>query len=1164
MNYRIPYVLNVLILLFSICFNSLSALAEVREVRIGVLAFRGTEQTLRLWQPTADYLSNTVRGYRFVIVPLDHPGMKRALARHRLDFVLTNTGHYVELEAVYGITRIATLVNRHGNLGLDRFGAVIFTRADRKDLNTLRNLHGKTFVAVKPHAFGGFRMAWAELLKHGVDPFADLKELKFAGFPVDKVAYAVLNREADAGTFRTGVLERLHKAGKIDIKDFKILGRRQTKGFPLLHSTELYPEWPFARTNQAPAKITEKIIIALLKLDQDSPPSRLAGIKGWTVPLDYMKVHELYKTLKVGPYEGLGRISVHALVEQYWHIGIMTLLLLVVLTATSLYIWKLDKKVRKSEYCLARAQEIAHIGSWEWDVDRNEMSWSEEVFHILGMEKQARSFSIEDFLERVPEPDADQVRAAINDTLYRNKTFNIDHKIMLDDGTVRIVHEQAEVRRDESGRVRHMSGIIQDITARKTAEDMIRDSRQELATILDNMQDTFFRINSYGRIISVSPSVQQLLGYSTEEIIGTRFINYLACPGNRALFYAELRERDGRVDNFEIELRDKDGMDLSVAISAHLLFDDQGDLIGLEGVARNITELVNAREDLSKEKERIQTTLESIGDGVITTDVTGVVEYMNAVADKITGWQLAEARGMPLFQVFDVKAPRAGKSLECCLQKTLSDDNDTTCAIHNAVLVSKSGERFFVEITMAPIRDHGSQTIGSVIVFHDITEAREMAKKMAYQARHDALTGLVNRQEFEEQLEHLLHSNPEHKSHAVLIIEINNFAEIEENCGRAGRDDLLRQVANQLKAQVRDVDALARIGGAEFGLLLRNCPQDRARSIGQSLLTIGEGLQYTHEGRVFDVGLNIGVASFDGSSLTVDDVLNAGELACIKAKSFGNNTLHVSAQDEDIEEQRMRERAWKARIRKALEESRLSLYYQPVFPVSATEPENRPPQYEVLVRMRDEQGNIILPLAFMAAAERYRLVGEIDQWVFLRVLEVLETGKQFPENSVFSINVSAHSVYGEKYQELVASRLKQSHVMPGRIRFEIRESVALGNYVDTLSFINFLSNIGCQFVLDNFGIGPSSFSYLQNIPVEFVKIDGSLIRNIASSEVDYAIVEALNLVVHSMGKTCIAKSVENDAIKHCLEKIGVDYMQGFGVEKPLPFFPGDSAMSETA
>ncbi len=1129
-----------------------------------MLAFRGAEQTLRLWQPTADYLSNTVRGYRFVIVPLDHPGMKRALAKQQLDFVLTNTGHYVELEALYGITRIATVVSRHGNIGLNRFGAVIFTRADRKDLKTLRNLHGKVFVAVKPHAFGGFRMAWAELLKHGVDPFTDFKELKFAGFPVDKVAYAVLNREADAGTFRTGVLERLHKAGKIDLKDFKILGRRQTKGFPLLHSTELYPEWPFARTNNAPEKITEKIIIALLKLDQDSPPSRLAGIKGWTVPLDYMKVHELYKTLKVGPYEGLGKISVHALVEQYWHIGIMALLLLIVLTATSLYIWKLDKKVRKSEYCLARAQEIAHIGSWEWEVDRNEMSWSEEVFHILGIEKHDQHISIEDFLERVPEPDAERVRSSLNDTLYRNKAFNIDHKIMLDDGTVRIVHQQAEVRRDESGKVRSMSGIIQDITARKTAEDMIRDSRQELATILDNMQDTFFRIDRYGRIISISPSVQQLLGYTTDEIIGTRFTRYLASPAARGLFYEELRRHDGRVDNFEIELRDKDGLELSAAISAHLFYDDQtGDLIGVEGVARNITELVNAREDLSKEKERIQTTLESIGDGVITTDVTGVVEYMNAVADKITGWQLAEARGMPLFQVFDVKAPRAGKSLDLCLQKTLSDDNDNTCAIHNAVLVSKSGERFFVEITMAPIRDHGSQTIGSVIVFHDITEAREMAKKMAYQARHDALTGLVNRQEFEDQLEHLLHSNPEHKSHAVLIIEINNFAEIEENCGRSGRDDLLRQVANQLRAQVRDVDALARIGGAEFGLLLRNCPQDRAKSIAQALLSIGEGLQYTHEGHIFDIGLNIGVAGFDGSNLTVDDVLNAGELACVKAKSLGNNTLHVSTQDEDIEEQRMRERAWKARIRKALEDDRLTLYYQPVFPVAA-QCRDMPAQYEVLVRMQDEQGNIILPLAFMAAAERYRMIREIDEWVFLHVLDVLENDKQLPQDSVFSINVSAHSVHGDRFQELVASRLKRSHVMPERIRFEIRESVALGNYVDTLAFINFLSNIGCQFVLDNFGIGPSSFSYLQNIPVEYVKIDGSLIRNIASSEIDYAIVEALNLVVHSMGKICIAKSVENDATKRCLEKIGVDYMQGFGVEKPLPLFPNDPAMSETA
>lgn len=274
--------------------------ADKQKIRLGVLAFRGVEQTLRLWAPTARYLSQALPEYYIEIVPLTHPQMKKALKAGTLHYVLTNTGHYVELEAEFHVTRITTLITKREGHALTHFGAVIFTRAGRKDIQTIADLKNKTFMAVKRHAFGGFRMTWDELVKNGVDPFSDFRKLLFSGFPVDKVAYAVRDGKVDAGTFRTGVLERLHRAGKINIRDFKIIGAKKHPGFPQLVSTALYPEWPFAKTHAAPAELTAKIVIALLQLKHTDEPAVVANIHGWTVPLDYQTVHELYMRLKVG------------------------------------------------------------------------------------------------------------------------------------------------------------------------------------------------------------------------------------------------------------------------------------------------------------------------------------------------------------------------------------------------------------------------------------------------------------------------------------------------------------------------------------------------------------------------------------------------------------------------------------------------------------------------------------------------------------------------------------------------------------------------------------------------------------------------------------------------------------------------------------------------
>lgn len=1140
----------VLIVLSLLC---LSALAEQKQtIRIGVLASRGIEQTHQLWAPTAQYLQGTVSGYQFTIVPLTAPGLHNALKNKQLEFVLTNTGHYVELEAEFAITRILTLDRLYQNHRLTQFGAVIFTRADHSAIQSLHDLRNKRFIGVKPYAFGGFRMAWSEFIKRGINPFTQFKQLSFSGFPVDKVVYAVQNGEYDAGTVRTGVLERLHAQGKIDISAFKILSEKRYPGFPLKISTELYPEWPLAKAANVSEQLSKRVVIALLQLQANSNVTSPVVENVWTVPLDYTKVHELFKNLKVGPYENLGRVTLKDILEQYWYIVALTFFVILALTLIIIYILSLDKKVRKSQYSLARAQEIAHIGNWEWNIGKNEMRWSDEIFHIFGLSEKRKSLNIEDFMNFIHTDDREFVKVSLNDALYHKKPLNIDHRIVAFDGTVRMVHQQAETSYDDNGKAVEMSGIIQDITERKSAEDRLRESEQELASILNNMQDTFFRISYNGRVCSISPSIAQLLGYETDEVVGRRFLNFMAKDECYRSLLEKLQKNYGRVDNYEMRLQHKSGTILIAAISAHYIYDESGDLDGIEGIARNISELIHTRDDLSREKEKIQTTLESIGDGVITTDISGVVDYMNAVAEQMTGVSLQQGRGMRLSDVLKINTGSSEETLDALLLEVLSGKSPVPKAVHEAVLVNE-GNKYVVEVTLSSIRDYAMHTIGCVIVFHDLTEVYELGKKMAYQARHDVLTGLYNRRELELKIKNILDQTPDKSEHAILYMDLNNFKDINDCCGHVAGDELLKQTATLLKGKIRSIDVLARLGGDKFCLLLQNCPLTYAKNIAETLLAAVRELHFSWENSVYKLGINIGLVRFQNSGISVNEIMNHADIACYNAKEAGPNTMYVYSEDEVQVQQRKGESLWLGRLNKAFDDNRFTVYGQELVALNSDIDQQK--YYELLVRMQDEQGNIVLPMAFIPAAERFKKITLLDRWIFDRTLALIEELQLGANDCRFMLNLSGQSVLDNEFKQYITQRISSSPDYKNKLCFEISESVVISNYAATAAFINELREFGCLFSLDDFGNGVSSFSYLKNLDVDWVKIDGALVRNIVENHVEYTIVQSINQIVQSMAKKTVAKCVENEKIEACLREIGVNYAQGYGLKKPIPFTP---------
>ncbi len=331
--------------------------ANAEQLAIGVLAFRGPERSVKRWGPTADYLTGSIACCSFNIVPLDLNRIDAAVATRQVDFILTNPGNYVDLEARYGISRIATLRNLGEGRPVTVFGAVIFTRADRSDINTLEDLKGKSFLAVSPEAFGGFQMAWMELQDIGIDPFRDFRALQYAGFPQDDIVYAVRDGVVDAGTVRTDILERMAKEGKTDIGLFKALNRRSAPNFPFLHSTRLYPEWPFAKLRHTPHDLAQQVAIALLTLPSDSAVARAGTYAGWTIPLDYGSVHAVFQSLAIGPYEEMGRITLSGVINKYWYWFVVVALAMSLMFGVSAYVMR----ARAQERLRQRQDELAHV-----------------------------------------------------------------------------------------------------------------------------------------------------------------------------------------------------------------------------------------------------------------------------------------------------------------------------------------------------------------------------------------------------------------------------------------------------------------------------------------------------------------------------------------------------------------------------------------------------------------------------------------------------------------------------------------------------------------------------------------------------------------------------------------------------------------------------------
>ena len=688
--------------------------------------------------------------------------------------------------------------------------------------------------------------------------------------------------------------------------------------------------------------------------------------------------------------------------------------------------------------------------------------------------------------------------------------------------------------------------VIRDLTRDRQAQDAMRESEERFRRLSEAAFEGIF-IHDRGTIVDANQTIASMSGWSIEELLGGSLLK-LVDVASQGLITARLANPSS--EPLEIMARRKDGSTFAAEVRGRaVMFDDRA----MRVVAvRDMTELRRAQQELSEEKERLQVTLESIGEAVITADVDGRIRYINPVAEKLTGWSTEEAFGQTVDAVFRIADEVTGKLLPNPVTSSLLRENapigQTEC-----VLFQRHHGEFTIEFSIAPIHGRDGTAAGAVIAFRDVTKMRSMARQLTYQASHDVLTGLINRREFETRLVQALGTAvSEGGKHALCYLDLDQFKLVNDTCGHIAGDQLLKQVAALLKSRLRGSDVLARLGGDEFGVLLEGCPIDKAREIAESMRHVIGDFRFIWHNNAFNVSVSIGLVPVTAESGGMIEVLSTADAACYVAKDMGRNRLHVYQPDDAALAKHHGEMEWAQRVARAVEDGRLVLHGQQIG--SLGQFDSPVARYEVLLRMLDESGQLVLPSTFIPAAERYNVMPAVDRWVIRTALGIAASNPFAPDGRqlALSINISGMSLNDEQFLDFVMREIAKSGVAPDRLCFEITETAAIANFAIAQRFVSLLKESGCAFALDDFGSGLSSFSYLKNLHVDYLKIDSSFVRDMARDPIDYAMVESINQLGHVMGIQTVAEYAEDDEILEKLRAIGVDYAQGFAVAPPAP------------
>ncbi len=654
------------------------------------------------------------------------------------------------------------------------------------------------------------------------------------------------------------------------------------------------------------------------------------------------------------------------------------------------------------------------------------------------------------------------------------------------------------------------------------------------------------------KLLFANRAAGELVGLEPEQLVG-RPLTDLVRPAYRALTRKRIEQLlAGEAQPEPVELQLINSGERGMWVELHSRLIEWRGQPAILSIARDISYRKSVEATLGRSKQQAQFTLESIGEGVITTDTQGRIDYLNAAAEQLIGVKREQAAGKRLVELVSFVDEADRRDLGDPVGRALADRRRASVG-RRALMVVPEGEReLSVELTASPIKGPDGEVAGAVVIMHDVTEIRGLTQQMSYQATHDALTGLINRREFERRLEDALRvARNENSSHVLCYLDLDRFKAVNDSCGHLAGDNLLREIAGLIREQVRESDSVARLGGDEFGLLLVRCPLDKARQIADDVCKAVREHRFVWQDKIFSVGISIGLVEVAAESGSIRDLLAAADSACYVAKQQGRGQAHVySARDEAAARQRG-EIHWLGQLQAALKEDSFELYTQPI--VSAAGRIADGPAAEILLRLHAEDGALVLPRQFLKAAERYQLMPSIDRWVVRSTLVAIGQGRiRLPDERSCSINLSGQVLNDEEFLEFLVQCLDHSQVAPSRVAFEINEAAVLAELAQARRFAGVLHGMGCQFGIDDFGSGIGSLASLRQLSIDFLKIDGAYTHDLASDNINRQVVSAIARLARTMGFRVVAEQVEQEQDFDALRELEVDFIQGNYVRAPAP------------
>jgi diguanylate cyclase (GGDEF)-like protein/PAS domain S-box-containing protein len=662
------------------------------------------------------------------------------------------------------------------------------------------------------------------------------------------------------------------------------------------------------------------------------------------------------------------------------------------------------------------------------------------------------------------------------------------------------------------------------------------------------------------RILFANARFLSLLGAGAADVVGKPLSHFVTAE------YVELLDNNLRrrlagepaAERYEVELQGVHGEITRVELSTALI-DGAGEPALLLTALEMLPELAAggaagaASGTAPALRPRAAATLDAMGESVITVDTEGRIDYVNHAAETLLNQSFEQVVGKAFADVASLVDESDRRSLGDPVRMALTAGGRVTMG-RRAVLVPVTGaaERS-VELNVTPLTSADNEALGLVLVLHDTSELRGLARQMTYQASHDALTGLVNRREFERRLQEAMDlAQTGDAAHALCYLDLDRFKVVNDTCGHTAGDNMLREVASIVKEAVRDSDTVGRIGGDEFALLLVGCPLEKARQIADDVVKSVNDFRFVWRDKIFNIGVSIGLVEIGRGGGAIEDLMNSADSACYVAKKQGGVHVHVYSAREEATARHSGEIHWLQKLQGALRDDKFELYYQPI--VHAQAGPARGPGLEVFVRMEGELGQPAAPPAdFIRAAERYRLMPYVDRWVVQAVLSALgRGGMKLPEGRSVAVNIAGQTLGDAEFLEFVVECFDHTGASPSDICFEVTESSVVANLDHARRFIAVLHGMGSEFALDDFGSGLSSFSTLKTLPMDYLKIDGSFIRNLAGDTVNQAMVAAMIELSRSLNFRIVAEQVEDQPSLDAVKRMGIDFVQGFIIGKPLP------------